>query len=303
MQPTAARLVLALDHIAIDVLDPAAAAHWFEDHYGLTVAEDLGDELRLVCRPANAVVCPEQELTLFRGPRTALRYIAFLVRDETALDRLAERLVRNCVVFNRQEREIELTDGNGVMIRLRCPGPLRYRPPGAGVADLLRLGHVTLTVPQPDEAAEFYCRALGFEVSERDGHDFVWLRCNRDHHVIAFMRGPAGLHHLAFEVSDPRDLVGLSDSLIAAGVRIEFGPGRHTAGHNLFLYVIDAMGIRTEFFCQLARIDDYQSYRVVDWAQEQEIRSANAWGPTAPESFRASSAIPLTEYSSPRTIY
>src|SRR6266404_4535273 len=45
----------------------------------------------------------------------------------------------------------------------------------------LKLGHIAYVVEDPQAIADFYCRVLGFRVSDWIEDFFVFLRCNPDH--------------------------------------------------------------------------------------------------------------------------
>src|SRR5215469_10414421 len=53
----------------------------------------------------------------------------------------------------------------------------------------LKLGHIARVVQDPKSIAEFYCRVLGFRVSDWIEDYFVFLRCNPDHHTVNFICG------------------------------------------------------------------------------------------------------------------
>jgi catechol 2,3-dioxygenase-like lactoylglutathione lyase family enzyme len=150
-----------------------------------------------------------------------------------------------------------------------------------------RLGHITFHSPDPLREEAFY-RSLGFRLSEGLGTMFRWLRCNPIHHTLAFQRAAeTGLHHLAIEVPDRAALVDACDRVARLGHKIEFGPGRHLVGRNLFVYFIDRYGLRIEFFAELMRIDDVDADPTV-YDEATRAKSVNVWGPQPPETFRAS---------------
>lgn len=280
--------VLALDHLALRVPEPARAAAWLRDAFGLAdVSEPRPDEHRMVCRPADEVSAPAQELTLLRAAETAVDHLAFAVADERHLDTLAAELGDEA--RRDDEGSLWFTDPIGLRVELRMPSPRRERPAGAAPFDVVRLGHVTLTAPNPREAADFYCARLGMRVSERYGDSFIWLRCNRDHHVIAFAAGAPGLHHVGWEVRSWRELRRACDHVPTTGIRIEYGPGRHGAGDNIFAYLLDPFGVRSELFCELRRIDDEAGYEAPDWGDDaRKLGITNTWGPPPPETFTTS---------------
>lgn len=119
-----------------------------------------------------------------------------------------------------------------------------------------RLGHVGLAVRDIDRTVEFYERFLGMKLTEKFeypkekvGHGVAvvagaFIRCDVTHHELSIFRmrddilpadapdAPAygfGLHHIAFELATPEDLLGLYRTMRDANVEIvncrKGGPG------------------------------------------------------------------------------
>jgi catechol 2,3-dioxygenase-like lactoylglutathione lyase family enzyme len=147
-----------------------------------------------------------------------------------------------------------------------------------------RLGHLTFESPDPLRAQEFWERR-GFRLSEALGGFFRWLRCNPIHHTLAFSRADAPrLHHVGIELHDRAALVDACDRLSELDHQVQYGPGRHMVGRNIFVYFLDRHGIRFEFFCELERILDPERVGTVHERVERE-RSINLWGPQPPEAY------------------
>lgn len=93
-----------------------------------------------------------------------------------------------------------------------------------------RIGHVAIAVRNLDRTIDFYTQLVGLRLTERfqypderPGHGGAveagaFMRCDSTHHRIAFFLPrngigasgdglPYGLHHLAFEMNTPRELV------------------------------------------------------------------------------------------------
>lgn len=288
----APRVILALDHVALRLPNIGEAASWYERVYGLRVTERLPGEIRLVSRPGRSVVAPRQELTLLEGAGPAVDHVAFQVSEAADLTTLAEHArargaaVRGPAVFESgMGPSLRMQDPAGGRIEVCVPGSPQRRPAGDAPFAIARLGHFTATAPEPLDVARFYEDVLGFRLSDQFGGNFVWLRCNRDHHAFACARDRAGMQHFAYEVEGWEALEGVCDQLLKEGARVEFGPGRHGPGDNVFLYVLDPFGFRAEFFCELERIDDDEARKPVDWGADVRPRTANRWGPPAPSSF------------------
>lgn len=168
---------------------------------------------------------------------------------------------------------------------------------GSGVAPSLglaptKIGHVAGYVPSLSAAQGYYEKALGFRWSDTIGDFFTFLRCNPDHHAINLMESSkrTGLHHTAYEMRDFIHLKQHLDHLAANDYALEWGPGRHGAGHNIFSYHRDPDGNLTEAFTELDVIYDEESehFEPRPWHEDFPQRpkfwdvapaSANKWGP------------------------
>ena len=151
--------------------------------------------------------------------------------------------------------------------------------------DRPRLGHLTFESPDPLAQQSFF-ESLGFRLSEGLGADFRWLRCNPIHHTLAFSRASrAGLHHVGIELPDRAALIDACDHVSQMGHSIQYGPGRHLVGGNIFAYFLDRYGIRFELFCELERIADPEREPLIRQKVDRS-QSVNVWGPLPPESYR-----------------
>jgi catechol 2,3-dioxygenase-like lactoylglutathione lyase family enzyme len=191
--------------------------------------------------------------------------------------------------------EVEIVDGR---IILRAPGGTRIEvgPPEPALASLdpdplrpRRLGHVNLMAPDPAATCAFYTQVLGMRLSEQIGEILYFLRFGTEHHNIGVRPGPAATaHHLGFEIAGWERYCPILDRLADNGYAIEYGPGRHGPGRNLFAYLRDpSSGLRVELFCDMAHIDEQSGEEpVARWlASDRMTRTLNRWGPQPPESF------------------
>jgi catechol-2,3-dioxygenase len=159
-----------------------------------------------------------------------------------------------------------------------------------------KLGHIASYVEDLEGAQSFYTDVLGFRWSDTIGDFFTFLRCNADHHAINLMRSVAkhGLFHVAFEMRDIVHLKDALDHLAAREIRLQWGPGRHGAGHNIFTYHHDPDGNLVELFTEIDIIYDEATGQFQPrpwhehWPQVPQFwglgpGAANKWGPIDPE--------------------
>ncbi|MDX6653739.1 MAG: hypothetical protein QOH18_440 [Solirubrobacterales bacterium] len=145
-----------------------------------------------------------------------------------------------------------------------------------------KLGHVTLRSDAVDDYVHFFCDALGFRVSDWIEEDVVWLRNSVDHHSLAVVRGGEGMHHYAFELESFAAFEQLGDTLIQGGRDLEYGPGRHGPGYNLFTYQRDPDDMLCEHFADLQQIEA-EDYEPRVWPAVPH--TLNQWGPPPPDTW------------------
>lgn len=194
--------------------------------------------------------------------------------------------IRNAVVFE---------DVNGTIIEI-TPEFERSADvvPPQGIS-LLKLGHIAFNVADPAASADFYCKFLGFRVSDWMEDFFVFLRCNPDHHTVNFRGGftPA-VDHIAFELKDWAHVQSACEVLALHRRPLLWGPMRHSVGHNIAVYHRDPDGNMIELFAEMDQMksealgffDPRQWHRdrpqkPKRWTREE---AASYWGvPSAPD--------------------
>lgn len=148
-------------------------------------------------------------------------------------------------------------DPDGRAIEVVCDAPQRpARQLQPGEAIPTGLSHVVFHSPDHKGLARFYEEALGFRVSDWLGEFMVFLRCNAVHHRLAILPGPPALNHVAFDVTSVDELMRGLARMHQNGVRLQWGPGRHTAGNNTFSYYETPNGNAVEYTSDLEEVDD-----------------------------------------------
>ena len=151
-----------------------------------------------------------------------------------------------------------------------------------------KITHLVLNTPRQEDTAAFWVEALGFEVSDRSLLTFI--RCDSDHHNIAFHPGDAStLHHIAFEMDGIDSVMRGAGRRRDAGHPIEWGLGRHGPGNNVFAYFIGPDDFVIEYTAEVEKVD--ASYRVrepKDWVYPPG--HSDLWGATPPPSERMKAA-------------
>ncbi|WP_240645789.1 VOC family protein [Georgenia sp. SYP-B2076] len=159
-----------------------------------------------------------------------------------------------------------------------------------------KLGHVAAYTTSTDNMRAFYQEALGFRWSDTVGDFFVFLRCNSMHHSANFIQSDnfSGMHHIAYEARDMNHLQTMLDTLARDDYSLFWGPGRHTAGHNVFTYHTDPDGHTIELYTQmdvmtneeLGYFDErpwHEQHPMYPQTWEVDLGMLNKWGPSLGE--------------------
>ena len=244
-----------LTDVTLSVPDPAAALSYWAELLGSTASGDsvaLGSGTMLHASDGTPGL---GTATLVLNPNAGQRARATMPEGKSR---------------DPDGRELVVVDSTAVPELASSPDP--------------RLGHLTFMSPDPVGVQRYY-EGLGFRLSEGLADFFRWIRCNPIHHTLAFSRSEApALHHVGIELPDRVALVDAADRLHEAGHTIEYGPGRHFVGNNIFIYFRDRHGIRFELFCELERISDRDRDGPIHTEVPRE-KSINLWGPQPPPTF------------------
>src|SRR6185369_3930759 len=109
----------------------------------------------------------------------------------------------------------------------------------------VRIGHVHLKVADLERALAFYRDVLGFELTQRYGHQAAFLSAGGYHHHIGLNTweseggsppppGATGLYHVAIVYPTRPELADALRRLIDAGIRLE-GASDHGVSEALYL--------------------------------------------------------------------
>jgi catechol 2,3-dioxygenase len=281
----------------LGVTDLARSLAFYETTLGLVVEDKTSDAVFL-----RAVEERQHHSLVLKKSATAdCQRIGFKVASEEDLDRAASffkaRGLRHAFVeVPHQGRTLHATDPFGMPIELYHTMEKRERllqlyDRYKGV-HAQRLDHFNVFSPELQDAVDFYA-TLGFrmtEYTEEDGKDgrivAAWMHRKGNVHDLAFTngRGPR-LHHLAYWVPSPINIIHLCDVMASTGylANMERGPGRHGISNAFFLYVRDPDGHRTEFYAS-----DYQTmdpdHEPLRWSV-RDPRRQTLWGQPAPRSW------------------
>ena len=288
--------IVRLQYVELVVTDLGAARdHWVEA-LGLHITEETNSSMWL--RGLAEAVHHNVVLTL--GESAGCAAIGFRVRSDDDLDlALAWYEERGCAT-----EDLPAGSRVGVGRTVRVEDPLgftvdfvREMKPAERLlrrwdlyrgAEISRIDHVNLVVPDVQSAHDLYCE-LGFGLSETiespDHLYAAWMFRKPTVHDVAFTEGEGPrLHHIGFDVGAQANVIRLADALSARGLdSIERGPGRHGVSAAFYLYTRDPDAHRVEVYTTDYFTGD-PDFEPLRWDVE-DPRRRDYWGGNVVSSF------------------
>jgi catechol-2,3-dioxygenase len=289
--------VAKLGYLAFDTSDVERLTAYYADALGFAVTERAGGSVYLTTGADHHCV------VITAGEPRARTRIGFEIHG--VIDDAAERLAGAGIPFERRTDpepgigvSLAIEDPVGVSLHLYEAQTTSSHSSVPGVRPT-KLGHIASHVPNLTDIQVFYEDVLGFRWSDTVGDYFAFMRCGPDHHTLNFIARPDargeydGMFHVAYEMRDLSHLRDGLDHLSKHGYILEWGPGRHGAGHNIFSYHRDPDFNLVELFTELDLIFDEHTghFEPRPWHEEypQGPRvwepgqpSSNIWGPKPP---------------------
>ena len=230
--------VRAIGHATFETPDVDAQVEYYTQILGLHVEHRDQTHAVLVTQTGR------QAVVLEKGTAARCTRIALQVGAGTSLAEVAATLQSKENI--RSERRSDATPGIaetllfqdpiGTTVELYSQVKLARKRDATAIAPL-KLGHIAFSCIDVKHQTEFYCRVLGFRVSDWMEDFFAFLRCGPDHHTVNFAAAKsAKLHHVAFELKDWAHMQTACEVLGRKNLQILWGPGRHGIGHNIFIY-------------------------------------------------------------------
>jgi catechol 2,3-dioxygenase-like lactoylglutathione lyase family enzyme len=231
------------------------------------------------------------QLVLAAGARKRVERIAFGVDDRAAVDRFARDLQSRGVEMVAAPGDLDLP-GGGYGLRFRdpdgrCvelsadvakPGELPPRP-----AVPAYLAHIVVNTPDIDRVTAFYTDVLGFRISDWSEHQMSFLRCDREHHSIAFNAAShASYNHTSWQMHSIDELFRAQGRIRAAGTPLGWGTGRHAPGKQVFNYFVEPSGFVVETITDGEMVDDEAAW--VTQVYQRTPEAMDLWNTSGPPS-------------------
>ncbi|TPK62945.1 3,4-dihydroxyphenylacetate 2,3-dioxygenase [Mesorhizobium sp. B2-4-19] len=288
--------IVRLSHVELAVTDLARSRAFYVDTLGLQVTDETSGAIYLRAMEERGHHC----IVLRKATTPDARDLGFKVFSDEDLDKAAhffkgKGLPVDWVERPYQSRTFRTRDPHGIPLEFyaemaRLP-PIHQKYALYRGVKPLRIDHFNCFSPNVDESVTFY-NELGFRVTEytEDASSgklwAAWTHRKGGVHDIAFTNGVGPrLHHVAFWVPTPLNIIDLLDLMATTGylANIERGPGRHGISNAFFLYVRDPDNHRIEIYCS-----DYQTVdpdlEPIKWDLKDPQRQT-LWGAPAPKSW------------------
>ena len=288
MNPANPLGLIALRSVSLHCTSVADALAFYETGWGLEVVHS--DDSSAYLRGTG----PEHHiLDLHLNGKRGLRHVAFAVATPQAVDAAAARLQSDGIALEHEPKHNEGV-GGGYSFGFRDPeGRLvvisssldSVAPRDVAAPVPTELSHVVLNTADFEATTEFWTSVVGLRISDWSEDQMVFLRCNSQHHSIAFNRAEwTSVNHIAYNLPSIDAFMKSIGRLRHAGHAPLWGPGRHGPGDNAFAYYGDPVGYVPEITTGLSVVDESKWVPRV-WQRVAE--QSDLWGTAGPPSAEA----------------
>ena len=272
-------------HIALNCTAFDECLDYYAGPWGLQRLGDSDDQQAIL----RATGPDHHVLELHRSDRNSIDHLSLGLADDRAVDAAAAELGSAGVTLLNEPADLD-RPGGGYGFRIADPEGRTVElsactdavPAGPAEPTPVKIAHVVLNTADIESLSTWWCDVLGFRVSDWSERQMVFLRCNSDHHSIAFNRAEwASLNHVAYEVSSLDAFMSSIGRLKRAGHDVGWGPGRHGPGNNAFGYFVDPAGTVPEVTAEVQQIDE-TTWVPRTWPRTPEL--SDLWGTAGPPS-------------------
>jgi catechol 2,3-dioxygenase len=296
-----------IGHVELVVPDLAASTEFMVELMGLHVSEEDGNRVYLRAWQD----FDHHTLLLTEGPEAQLAHIGWRVATREDAVEIADEVERR----GGETAWVEPpSKGHGDAVRFLTAGGLpmelyweveayeapdhlrsQYpahpsKRPTKGAAPR-RFDHVTCSVGDVVAEQEWICDVMGLyhryyamkpdKPNERWGS---WLSRTNIAHELGLGEMPSGvgsLHHFAYYLEAPDDILRTASMLVDHGVTLHFGPANHGTSGATCLYFAEPGGHRMELWTSglLMFAPDWQA---IEWKSEHFFAVGDMWGSSIP---------------------
>jgi len=250
--------VSALRSVDLGFADLDKALRFFTNVWNLApVAENGGVHYLRGTGPFHHI------LTLRRSARPELIRMVFDAADRATVDALHARVIAHGLETIDPPAPLRQPHGDygfgfkdpeGRNVAVVCG--VKDHADAADRADRPRkLSHININAGDSDASFACYRDALGFTLTDTTTR-LRFLSCNSDHHsVVLGFTGGETLNHIAFEMPDLESVMRGAGRMRDDGRPIEWGPGRHGPGNNVFCYFLGPEDMPVELTAEMQQVD------------------------------------------------
>lgn len=281
-----------LRHVALVVPEFERSRDFFATAWGLREAAADGGAAYLQTQSREAF-----QLALIAGPERRIERIAFGVA--TAADVRAAAAELEAAGAHIVSPPAPLTTPGGGFglqfldpdrrcIELSAEVAETSGAPGENVPQML--AHVVVNTTDLKRTTAFYTGALGFRISDWSEDVMSFLRCNPEHHSLAFnVSDYPSLNHTSWTMSSIDALFRAQGRVRAWGSPLLWGTGRHGPGSQVFNYFVEPSGFVSELIADGATIEDEAAWNPQVWIRKPEFM--DLWGTAGPPSAEIRAAM------------
>ena len=265
----------SLHHLQFGSPEPERLARFYSNVFGGELVEADGGWLSWG---------PDRNILFTKGTPNTLVSAGYQVSNPSVLEGIRARLQQHGAIIEEpatgmwEPGAVGLRDPDGNRISYGIP---TIAPPAEGPS--ARLQHLVLGSTDAKRMVDFYTRIIGLRRSD-DVYDELgalrtcFMRTDFEHHSFAvFQTSENRLDHHCYELPDWNAIRDWGDHLASMHISVEWGPGRHGPGNNLFLFFHDPDDNWLELSAELEHVATDRP--VGRWPHAQ--RTLNSWG-TAP---------------------
>lgn len=301
--------VAHIGHASINVTDLEKSLWFFTEVIGLHVSAEEDNKVYLRAWQD----WDHHTLVLNEAKTSGLDHFGWRVNSEKALFAFEKALQDSNTDYEWVEGGRELGQGDalkfyspsGIPIELywemekysnpltasKMPShPMKYTGKGAAPR---RFDHVNCMVNDVKKEQEWWTNFLGIHhryyiLNNEDVRLGSWLSKTNISHELALMRNSnqngALLHHIAYYLDTPDELIRALNIMAENDIKIEWGPGKHGTSGAQFLYAFEPSGNRVELWTggMLIFSPDWEP---IEWKSETGQYGLDMWGSTPPETY------------------
>jgi len=249
--------VRAVRSVEIGLADPQAALRFYTDVWNLSyVGELAGVHYLRATGPCHHV------LAIRRAPKPTMIRIVLQADDRATVDALHAQVrayglsvVETPAPLRQPHGDygfgFQDTEGRNIAV---VTGAADHADGGDRLDRPRKLSHVNINTEDCDATFACYRDALGFRLTDTTKR-LRFLACDTDHHsmVLSFTGGPT-LNHIAFEAPDLESVMRCAGRMREDGRAIEWGPGRHGPGNNVFCYFLGPEHVPIELTAEMQQV-------------------------------------------------